>query len=96
MMETEAKEKRKRRVKKGRGAFFASESNRGERREGGRRGEGRKGKCHGWIPVDYDRNNGIRIIKIYASGRYLQPSNYHNAWEGITMAIKHDSMESCA
>lgn len=92
MMETEAKEKRKRRVKKGRGAFFASESNRGERRREG----GRKGRCHGWIPVDYDRNNGIRIIKIYASGRYLQPSNYYNAWEGITMAIKHDSMESCA
>lgn len=44
MMETEAKEKRKRRVKKGRGAFFASESNRGERREGGRRGGGKEGK----------------------------------------------------
>lgn len=50
MMETEAKEKRKRRVKKGRGAFFASESNRGERRGGGEeRREGREGATVGYL-----------------------------------------------
>lgn len=54
MMETEAKEKRKRRVKREEGP---SRANRIAERE--RRG----GRCHGWIPVDYDRNNGIRIIR---------------------------------
>lgn len=54
MMETEAKEKRKRRVKREEGP---SRANRIAERERGR------GRCHGWIPVDYDRNNGIRIIR---------------------------------
>lgn len=54
MMETEAKEKRKRRVKREEGLSRANRI--AERERGG-------GRCHGWIPVDYDRNNGIRIIR---------------------------------
>lgn len=54
MMETEAKEKRKRRVKREEGPSRANRI--AERERGG-------GRCHGWIPVDYDRNNGIRIIR---------------------------------
>lgn len=52
MMETEAKEKRKRRVKKGRGAF-SSRANRIEERGGGGRrrrgGEGREGATVGYL-----------------------------------------------
>lgn len=47
MMETEAKEKRKRRVKKGRGAF-SSRANRIEERGGGR-GGGREGATVGYL-----------------------------------------------
>ena len=51
---------------------------------------------HAWIPVDYDRNNGIRIIRFMLTDDNAvlkRWSHYHNA-EGITMVIK-TSEERC-
>lgn len=85
-METEAKERRKRRVKREEGPSRAN-------RIAGREREGRReGRCHGWIPVDYDRNNGIRIIRFMRTDDTYNRPIIITLGKGITMAIK-GSME---